>query len=144
MLLAVSSSQSSVIGDTQRIQNSHIVRSASVSVLAKDEIEMVPVKKVENVEAYVRAYFAETPMLAEVARCESQFRQFGKDGKVLRGRVVSDDLGVMQINAYFHEETAVKFGFNLYTLDGNLAYAKNLYDRQGLQPWSASAPCWDK
>jgi hypothetical protein len=132
-----------MLGDAQ-IQNSHIVRSASVAVLAADEIEAEPVKNVDNVEAYVRAYYRETPILAEVARCESQFRQVGKDGKVLRGRVVPDDLGVMQVNAYFHEDTAKKLGFDLYSLDGNLAYAKNLYERQGLRPWSASAPCWDK
>ncbi len=130
------------LGDTQRVQSSPIVTAATVAAL--NPIALTKAAPVEDVESYVRAYFAKTPIMAEVARCESQFRQLGKDGLVLRGRVVSDDLGVMQINAYFHQDTAEKLGFDLYSLEGNLAYAKNLYERQGLQPWSASAPCWDK
>ena len=44
-----------------------------------------PVENPVTLEDYVRAYFIETPILAEIASCESSFRQYGEDGDVLRG-----------------------------------------------------------
>jgi len=93
-------------------------------------------------EKYLREHFADTPILVEIARCESTFRQFDKDGKVIRGRVNSADVGVMQINEKYHLETAIKLGIDIHTVDGNIAYAKYLYSKYGAQPWSASSPCW--
>jgi hypothetical protein len=95
-----------------------------------------------NLESYVRAYFAKTPVLAQVAKCESRFRQFDKNGQVLRGLAVREDVGIMQVNEYYHKDVSTKLGFDIYTLDGNLAYAKWLYDREGTAPWSASKACW--
>jgi hypothetical protein len=63
---------------------------------------------------------------------------------VVQGRQVPEDTGVMQINKTYHAKTAAKLGLNLDKLDDNLAYAKYLYDTQGVQPWSASEPCWGK
>jgi len=97
-----------------------------------------------TLESYVRAYFAETPILAEIARCESTFRQLDKDGQVLRGKVNKSDLGLLQVNEYYHGEKAEDLGFDLKSVDGNLAYAKYLYDKEGTKPWSASAKCWKK
>jgi hypothetical protein len=50
----------------------------------------------------------------------------------------------MQINTRYHGETAEKLGLDLTDLYDNMAYARDLYERQGTQPWSASAPCWSK
>ncbi|MDD5050260.1 MAG: hypothetical protein PHV93_00770 [Candidatus Pacebacteria bacterium] len=97
-----------------------------------------------TLEAHVREVFKDTPILAEVARCESQFRQFGTDGKIIRGEVNKHDVGLMQINEGYHAEQAEKLGLDLYTLDGNIAYAKVLYEKEGTAPWSASKPCWSK
>ncbi|MES2436873.1 MAG: hypothetical protein V4519_02585 [Patescibacteria group bacterium] len=129
---------------TNAVENTPIVEAASAQILSQKNSQSKSAAATTSVETYVRAYFEETPILAEVARCESRFRQHGKDGEVLRGMMVDDDLGVMQINDYFHGKTADKLGLDLHTLEGNLAYAKYLYEKQGLQPWSASAPCWDK
>jgi len=95
-----------------------------------------------TLESYVRKHFEDTPILAEIARCESTFRQYGPDGKVLRGKVNSGDIGIMQINKYYHEEDASKLGFDIYTLEGNLGYAKWLYDKYGDDPWVSSSKCW--
>lgn len=92
----------------------------------------------------VRAYFRDTPLLAEIAKCESSFRQYDKEGEVLRGKVNKSDVGLMQVNEYYHGESAKKLGFDIYSVEGNLAYAKWLYDREGGQPWKASSPCWGK
>ncbi len=97
-----------------------------------------------TLEQYVREYFKDTPIMAEIARCESRFRHLGKSGKVLRGEITAEDLGVMQINEFYHEDTAKVLGFDLHTLDGNLAYAKWLYNEEGTSPWFASSKCWKK
>jgi len=117
---------------------------ASVDPTGSMTAELEPTVFAESptVEQYVREYFEESPVLAEVARCESRFRHFGKNGDIIRGEVNSRDVGVMQINEHYHKATAAKLGLNIYSLDGNLAYAKYLYDREGTQPWVSSSKCW--
>lgn len=95
-----------------------------------------------SVESYVHLYFKDYPILAEIAGCESHFRQFSSAGVVLRGKAVPADVGVMQINETYQLERAEKNGFNIYTLEGNLAYGKYLYEHQGVAPWMASSACW--
>jgi len=97
-----------------------------------------------TLQNYVQEYFRETPILAKVAKCESRNRQFGLDGQVLRGEVNSADVGLMQINEHYHDDEAVKMGLDLKTVDGNLAYAKHLYEEEGTAPWNASKKCWNR
>ncbi|MDP1625072.1 MAG: hypothetical protein Q8L64_04855 [bacterium] len=99
---------------------------------------------IAETEIIVRHYFKDTPILAEIAKCESSFRQHDKDGNVLLGRVNSDDVGVMQINLFYHGDTAEKLGYDIYTLKGNLDYAKALYGKSGDKPWVHSSKCWSK
>lgn len=93
------------------------------------------------IEAYLREHYADTPILVEIARCESTFMHY-KNGEVVRGRVDNADVGVMQINERYHLETAKKLGYDIHTIEGNVAYAKYLYEKSGSRPWSASEPCW--
>ncbi len=95
-----------------------------------------------NTEAIVRSYFKDIPILVEIARCESTFRHTLADGSVLRGHVDNADTGVMQINRRYHEKTATAMNLDLDDIYHNMAYARHLYERQGTQPWNASAPCW--
>ena len=94
------------------------------------------------VEAKVREYFSDIPIMAEIARCESTYRHRLSDGSVLRGHVDQADTGVMQINLRYHAQTAEQLGLDLENIHDNMAYARYLYERQGTQPWNASAPCW--
>ncbi len=98
----------------------------------------------EHIKLITKEYFKGTPIAAEIARCESTYRQFNADGSVLRGKVNSADVGVMQINEKYHLKRSVELGINIYTLEGNLAYGKYLYKEQGSRPWNASKPCWGK
>ena len=98
----------------------------------------------KEMEEYLREQYADNPILVDIARCESTFRHFGKNGSIIRGMVNGDDVGVMQINEYYHGETAKKMGIDLHTVEGNVAYAKYLYGKYGSQPWSASSACWSK
>ena len=97
-----------------------------------------------TLEEYIRDYFKDTPIMAEIAKCESRFRHLGRNGKVLRGELTAEDTGVMQINSFYHEDRAKALGFDLHTLDGNLAYAKWLYKKEGTAPWYSSSKCWQK
>jgi hypothetical protein len=98
----------------------------------------------QTVEEYVRSYFADEPIMAEIAKCESQFRQFGKDGKVIQNPT-SSAVGLFQIMSSIHADFADdKLGLDVYSLQGNAAYARYIYDREGTRPWNASKTCWSK
>ncbi len=96
----------------------------------------------KTIKEQVNEYFKDTPIMIKVAYCESRFRQYDKNGELFRGIVNSSDVGVMQINTYYHAKTAAKLGLDLSTTEGNMAYAKNLYQREGTTPWMSSSPCW--
>ena len=102
----------------------------------------IPTSK--EIERRARIYFKDDPILVEVARCESSFRQIDENGKVLIGIVNKGDIGLMQINKYYHADKAKSLGLDLNTLEGNMAYAKYLYNKEGLQPWISSSKCWNK
>lgn len=97
-----------------------------------------------DVEAKVREYFADTPIMIEIARCESKFRQFTDAGYPLYGGYGGRMVGVFQVYENIHGDFARGKGMDIETLDGNLAYAKYLYEREGTQPWMSSFPCWGK
>ena len=133
------------------VDNSHAVTANQVIVESSSEFSENQIDSKENTQnpvrkkttsEIVREYFKDTPIMAEVSYCESNHRQFDGNGNVLRGRVNSQDVGVMQINEKYHLGTAQKLGINIYTLEGNLAYGKYLYDTQGVAPWVYSKPCW--
>jgi hypothetical protein len=85
--------------------------------------------------------FGQESPLVMVAFCESTYRQFNEDGEVLRGKIDKRDVGVFQINEYWHLDESQRLGYDIYTLEGNIGYAKYLYEKSGLKPWSASYPC---
>ncbi len=101
-----------------------------------------PITDPKNVERFINDYFADIPVLADIAKCESRYRQFNSEGNVLKGKQNSYDRGVMQINVLYHAETAEKLGYDLHDLDDNVAYARYLYEKQGAKPWMSSSACW--
>lgn len=116
--------------------------------LSTAEIEAAPSQSIQTpttMEEYVENYFEDTPVMAKIAWCESRFTHFSTEGKgVMRGQVNNSDVGVMQINEYYHQKTADALGYDLHDLEDNMAYAKNLYEREGVQPWASSSDCWNK
>jgi len=96
-----------------------------------------------DVEQQVINHFEDKPVLARIAYCESKFTHYEKNGDVLRGKITPKDVGVMQINEYYHGKTAEELGINLHSIEGNLAYAEWLYEREGTTPWNASKHCWE-
>ena len=102
----------------------------------------IKIETPQSTEQIVREYFENTPVLAEVARCESTFRQTDAEGGVIRGKYNEYDVGIMQINELYHGDSAKKMGHDIYSLEGNLEYAKYLYEKDGLAPWKSSSKCW--
>lgn len=109
-----------------------------------NEVVVETQRSKEDAEHIVREYFSDIPIMVEVAKCESTFRHTQTDGSVLRGIVDNRDTGVMQINTYYHGDTAEQLGLDLEDIHDNLTYARYLYEKQGTQPWSASQPCWSR
>lgn len=97
---------------------------------------------IQSVETQVRQYFSDIPILVEIAECESRFRQYDHNGDVLHGEENRQDIGVMQINERFHLEDSINLGLDIYSLNGNLAYARHLYEKFGVAPWKYSKKCW--
>jgi len=95
-----------------------------------------------DVEAEVRSYFADIPVMASIAKCESEFTQFGGGGASLHGGAGGGMVGVFQINENIHDAYARNLGMDIDTLEGNLAYARYLYEREGTVPWNSSSNCW--
>jgi hypothetical protein len=121
-----------------KIEN-NISDSAMVRQLSKKEIS-----KMMSTEEYVKEYFKDIPIMIQIARCESTFRHLDEDGEIHRGRVNNADVGVMQINEYYHLDQAENKNLDIYTIEGNTAYARDLYEREGTRPWASSKPCWGK
>ena len=82
--------------------------------------------------------------MEKVAYCESTYMQFDSVGVVHRGIVNNKDVGIFQINEKYHLKRSQDLGMDIYSIEGNMEYARVLYEEQGLQPWSASKPCWGK
>ncbi len=99
-------------------------------------------KKQLELKQKAQEYFKDYPILVKIAGCESKFRQYDSKGNVLKGQINKGDLGLMQINKYYHAEKAKKLEFDLETVEGNMAYAKYLYEKEGEKPWMSSSKCW--
>lgn len=97
-----------------------------------------------SIEEYVREYFKDAPVMIDIARCESRFRQLDSAGRVLKNPT-SSAMGTFQIMASLHAKPAQdNLGLNIYSLEGNAAYARYLYERNGTRDWNASKHCWGK
>jgi len=100
-----------------------------------------PIQIIEvTIEDRIKEVFPEqSTLMIHIAKCESGLKQYNSNGKVLISK--TSDKGVFQINQV-HWENAKKLGFDIDTLEGNLSYARYLYDRNGTKDWYMSKHCW--
>ena len=115
------------------------------NILATSTEEIVStstIKRKEDIESKVKAYFSGNPVMQKIAYCESRNRQFDSNGSIMRGVVNDKDVGIFQINEKYHLSDSKKMGIDIYTVEGNMKYAKYLYENQGTAPWNSSRPCW--
>lgn len=88
-----------------------------------------------EIEIKVKEYFIDIPIMIDIAKCESGFRQFNDNGTVLKGSGLY--IGVYQIDEKIHKDYAKELGMDIFSVEGNLAYARHLYNNLGPQPWPA-------
>lgn len=81
-------------------------------------------------------------LLKKIAQCESGSRQFYEDGRLVRGVVDDDDVGAFQTNLRYHAVRAKELDLSLYSTEGNIKYAIQLYKDSGSSSWNASKKCW--
>jgi hypothetical protein len=83
-------------------------------------------------------------VLEAVAQCESQRRQYHKNGSLVFGINTNKtiDVGYYQINTS-NEPLARLKGWDIYTYEGNREMALYLYEKEGLKPWNSSRHCWE-
>ncbi len=133
---------SAVTGVTSPVTVTETPKQDQVEVVQK--ISQKEVETMMSTEQYIRQYFADEPIMIQIAKCESHFRQLDKNGDIHRGVVNDQDVGVMQINEHYHLDEATSTGYDIYTIEGNTAFARKLYEKEGTQPWSSSKACWGK
>lgn len=82
-------------------------------------------------------------VLLKIAACESGGEQFNPDGSVVEhhNKNGTTDYGYLQINSV-HLKEAEKMSMDIMTFEGNKAFGKWLYEKQGTTPWNWSAWCW--
>ena len=120
------------------------VNNQALETNTEDNTSVITTQDKEVLLKYLKENFADSPILVEIAKCESTMTHFNKNGEVVRGKVDTRDVGVMQINEKYHLETSRNLGYDIHTVEGNVAYAKYLYKKFGSKPWNASSPCWGK
>ena len=96
------------------------------------------------IERRVIEYFHDIPVMIAIASCESDFRQFDEDGLLLVNQnPKSTASGVFQILYITHKDVwSQNDETNITTLEGNLAFARMMYEQSGTVPWNPSHSCW--
>jgi hypothetical protein len=80
--------------------------------------------------------------MVAIADCESEFRQYDYDTTLLRGGG-GGMVGIFQISEAVHRSVAEAKGLDIGTIDGNIMYARYLYEEDGIYPWMSSFQCWN-
>jgi hypothetical protein len=125
------------VTDLPKIEN-NVTESSVVRKIENKEIESMM-----STEQYVRQYFSDIPIMIQIAKCESTYKHLDSQGNVIKNKN-SSATGVMQIMESLHSEDAAELGLDLHTIEGNTAYARELYEKQGTKPWNSSKACWGK
>ena len=93
----------------------------------------------------------DAPEMIDIIKCESNFRQYDKEGLPLKNSAGSSAIGVSQIMASTHPDEKIIARYNkkyntdltiddldLTTFEGNIGYALILYKMNGVRDWECS------
>jgi hypothetical protein len=96
-----------------------------------------------HIEAEAARFGVSLWLAREIMRCESS--HYGGAVNYNRrpdGTIWSTDVGMWQINNYYHEATATSMGLDIYNEYDNVTYGFWLLANEGTHHWKASAYCW--
>jgi hypothetical protein len=135
----------SLIPKTIEVDNRSSVALADTETPVVAEIPVEVPKEPEYIQSYeemILEVFPDAPIMVRIAKCESRLRQYGSNGEALRGEQNPLDRGLFQINEKYHLKNAIDMGIDIHTPEGNILYARYLYDRNGTRDWAWSQKCW--
>lgn len=124
----------------KRIIQIIIMLALSPTIVMAESSTLEIIRVYSEVEKIKMAFPEQSKVMLKIAHCESGIRQFNEDGSVLISKTA--DKGIFQINQV-HWDNAKKLGIDIDTIDGNIAYARYLYDRNGTRDWYMSKKCWN-
>lgn len=106
-----------------------------------------------GIKPYVEEFFTQNDAaeMLSIINCESGFKQFNKEGEVLKNQEGSSAVGIAQIIASKHPDQKVLDQYNkrnntgltvsdfdITTLMGNVGYALVLYKVRGTKDWECA------
>lgn len=120
---------------------------AELNTLSRNQVELRDFSEKEAAQVFLLEEvlkeglaYRDYRILKEVIRCESGWRQYWKDGRLI---VSSGNIGLGQINRSAHERTYTAMGMDVRGTKDNLRFTVFLYRRDGLRPWREwSGHCW--
>lgn len=123
----------------------HFYQSSSVTLLYVADIKPLRLGFIK------KDFFTGYQDLKEICACETTWNKEAEPVHSINGAVVINkdsvigtDVGICQINTYYHEKRAKQLGYDLYELEDNIAFAKLLFNEQGVTPWKWSKKCHNK
>ncbi len=87
----------------------------------------------EGLKSMITEAFPDEPIMLAIAQCESGIRQYNGSGEVIRSHTA--DSGLFQINDVWLTK-AQELGYDINTVEGNIAMAQHIKEVQGLRAWS--------
>lgn len=106
---------------------------AEVVGVSEEEVRIQILYSEESIIKEIHDTFPDAPIMERVARCESQLDQFAYNPTNN-----SHDRGIFQISRKYHGQD----DHDMYDVKKNIAFARTLYDKNGLRDWNASRDCW--
>lgn len=146
-----------IVGVTAYVAQPHIVEyvyaseeKTEVATSTEEVVEVKPEPKTvlievvynwtpERIAQEIDKVFPDAPIMHKVMQCES-----GGNNDAYNPTNGSHDNGLFQISDLYHGPRVRALGLDVGNPADNIRFARILYDESGLQPWSASKPCWSK
>ncbi len=112
------------------------INGSKLTVAATETYSLVNTLSDEQI-AYKRKIerlFKDEPIMAQIAYCESGYRQFDENGAPLKSR--TNDYGIFQINSKIWDKKAKEIGLDYKgsPID-NIKMARYIYEHQGKKAW---------
>lgn len=110
-----------------------LVEPVEAQEVEPEEVRLKITYSEERIIELIEETFWDAPVMLRVARCES-----GLKSDAYNPTNDSHDRGIFQISRKYHGQSDA----DMYDVRKNLAYARQLYDKNGLRDWEASRDCW--
>lgn len=94
----------------------------------------------EAISRYARLYKVDETLMKKIIRCESRFKIKARNTEA----VVGVDVGLGQINTFYHDKEMKRMGLDIRNVTDNIEYMAYLMAKNGTSDYQASKHCWSK